>query len=320
MKTLKQIIVDANQINRLNIQMNKISTFIEMDKLKNNPYNIDFETVYTTPIYKFIETDTEDSFSIMEKIYQTQLTSLNLDSADHNLIADYFFIDGNYDVRTVNVDLSYLNYLNYCLDSLYAWYYYKKQTNPIGEEPKTVQSWNIMQQLIVQTKGYTLIKVAQSDQIQTFKNINTIDYILRLFLLLLSVLVSLPLIYKASLRSGDVLLQLSKISSINITFYMQHYNKLSLLLKSSESNTSTLDKVDNFYTTEYRLKQFKEQISGINRGARYAKWNSSDKYRWIAAGLGFVLIFALSQIGGVVQYYMDGINLDTKVSNLLEVF
>lgn len=50
--------------------------------------------------------------------------------------------------------------------------------------------------------------------------INLIDYISRLVLLLISVLVSLPLIYKASLKSGDVLLQLSKISQINITFYM----------------------------------------------------------------------------------------------------
>ena len=75
---------------------------------------------------------------------------------------------------------------------------------------------------------------------------------------------------------------------------MQHYNKLSLLLKSSENNTATLEKVDNFYFTEYKLKKFREQVSGVNRGARFAKWNSSDKYRWIAAGMGFVMIFALS--------------------------
>jgi hypothetical protein len=135
MNVLKEAIVDSNEINQMNIKLNKISTFLEMEKLMDAPYNIDFETEYTAPIFSFIKEDMVESFNQMEELYEGELTSLNLDTASHDVIQNYFFLSDTFQVRTISSELSYLNYLNYCLESLSAYLFYHEQATPVGVEP-----------------------------------------------------------------------------------------------------------------------------------------------------------------------------------------
>ena len=55
MKNLRDSIIDANVINKMNILMNKVTAFLEMEKLEKAPYNLDFNAEYTAPIWDFIK-------------------------------------------------------------------------------------------------------------------------------------------------------------------------------------------------------------------------------------------------------------------------
>ena len=311
--TLDSMINEANSLGKISIHLNNILTYQELNKAEQQFSNVDFNVDYTQPIYGFIKTQAYKSFEDLQELYQSKITTLNLGKSDSIVINDYFLQQDIFKIKAVAVELTYLAYLNYCIEGLLSHYNKEVGTNVNRHSPEPIMSENILNQMKIQYNGYKLNTQVRQDQLNTFKLINTIDYSVRLILIFICVLVSLPLIYKASLRSGQVLIQISKISQINITFYMQHYNKLSLLLKSNETNSKTLEAAENFYSTEFRMKSFREQISGV-RGARFAKWNSSTKYKWIGAGVVFVVVLVVGQIGDFIQFLDQGIDLESKVS------
>jgi hypothetical protein len=161
--------------------------------------------------------------------------------------------------------------------------------------------------------AYNLVLDTKKQYGDYFWFVNIFDFSIRLILLTTAVILSLPMIQKTSMRSGEVLLQMSKISQTNISFYMQHYNKLSLFVKSSEPSSKTIDRVEQFYTSEFRMKKIKEQISGFNRGGRFAKLGKTDKYKLLIYGLLFILLFMACQIGGFIQFMITGVELNQKV-------
>lgn len=146
MNYLKQSLIDANSINKMNILINKIGTYLEMEALEKSPYNLNFSELYTPEIYNFIKTDTSDSFKLLDDYYQELLTDLNLgkDRPSSNILKDYFFITSEFNLHGLTTELNYLTYMNYCLESLFAYY-----TNSQTELSSIVQVDNIEEQLFI---------------------------------------------------------------------------------------------------------------------------------------------------------------------------
>lgn len=198
----------------------------------------------------------KDSFELMSKIYDEEVTLLNLGNDEGLVLSKYQNLYDRFKIGPQMVDMSYLDYLRVMIQNLF-----KQFSTPnvnIGFGLKNLVSSNLLQQIKNQNEAYKFVLETKKYKVDFFWWVNIIDFIIRLVLLATAMILSLPMIQKTSARSGEALLQMSKISQTNITFYMQHYNKLNLFVKSSESSAKTIDRVDQFYTSEFRLKQIKE--------------------------------------------------------------
>lgn len=70
-----------------------------------------------------------------------------------------------------------------------------------------------------------------------------IDLVLRIFLILAGIGFSFSFAYQSSTKAIGILMQLCKISQINISFYSAHYNKMGIYFKSNNHFADTFPEI-----------------------------------------------------------------------------
>ena len=310
---IKEFVYESNELTKLSIRMNKLSTYIEFEKLERPDFSIKFAENFEGHITQFIRTDARNELDRAKNYYDQRISNMSYLKSHTEALMKYFFTSGLFNMKDgLQMSLPNLNFIGYCLQNLIEFF----KGNDKGENSKLI-SENLYQQIDIQNTIYDVMVEIRSTILFQFALLTIINLVLRVVMVLFSTMIAFPLVYKASLRSGDILLQLAKISQINITFYMQHYNKIGMLIKQETKLHNALDKVEIHYNSEYKLKQFREQITGSNGGARFAKLNNNDKTKWVVTGFIFFFFTIVIQSGLAIQFFFYTKDIGDRLEKIL---
>lgn len=309
---LEEFIKETHELSIIGLKFNKITTYLELNLLEHKNQLLDFEKSYGSEVYKFMKNDAENSLEEAKLNYDKRVTALSDSRMSQETLAQYLFLSETYKIKTVELDLPILSFYSTVLQAMME--YFRTIDKKEKIDNVKILTENLFTEINVQNEIYNLAIQMKEDLLNDITNLSYFGLFSRYLLVIICSLIAFPFMYKASLKSGEILLQLSKISQINITFYMQHYNKLSMLLKAYKSTNRILEKAENHYNTEYRLKQFREQITGYTGAARFAKLNTSDRSKWALIALGFISLILALQSGKAAQFFFH----TNKISNRLD--
>lgn len=145
------------------------------------------------------------------------------------------------------------------------------------------------------------------------------ESIVRGVLLLLALLLASPMCLYSMQKSGKILEMISRITVVNIQFYNNHYNKLTLLMNNNLPYYQILEEVSTSYAAGFRQKLEKEKRNVLNRRIKAFKLSRKRELIWFT--FSFVLflgIFAL-QSSKSITFYLSFVQFRSSLSAIINI-
>lgn len=273
-------------LSKLSIGMNKVETYMSYLELVEADF-FNTSLVYGVEPIAFFEKDSLRTLENTMVIFDMLMTQSNSFTGHQNTLNVYFSQEGNFSIDSRIYNFKMIDYLIMYISKVST---ILSEGLPENRDLTNLKNLNSLAQMEI--KAHDQISELRVDLIQRMWLIYLIDLFIRASLIIIGIMIAFPLTYRAAQGSGDVLMQLSKISQINISFYIQHYSKINIYFKSMTSMEDVLDRVSEFYETEFLLKRQRELRSGNNRIARFMKINRSGWVTWVFYGIiTFTLVF-----------------------------
>lgn len=313
LKEINLFIDESSELSILNLNYNKITTFLEFEELRKPPFSIDFDR-YNSNILEFITKDAKRAVNKTKFLLDKRYGNLSLDRGHVDTLQDYFFDQRQYNIRGFNLTIPVINFMSIAIESI----------NNYVEGEKTKNN-----RMVYLDNSYEFIKFNHQIREEFFKKssgleniirvISLFDIFLRILAVLLATFIAFPLTYTATQSSGEILVQLAKIGQSNITFYMQHYSKLNLFLKSGVSYQNILPKIQRHFASEFANKQIREQKSGFNRGIKFVKQTENGKLKWILIAIAYGCILILAQGSKAIFIFVFNNKIDRTISSIVKI-
>jgi hypothetical protein len=148
-------------------------------------------------------------------------------------------------------------------------------------------------------------------------NIWLVESLIRAVLLLLGVLLASPMCLYSMQKSGKILEMISRITVVNIQFYNNHYNKLTLLMNNNLTYYQILDEVSTSYAAGFRQKLEKEKRNVLNRRIKAFKVSRKREFIWFSLSfLLFILLLAL-QSSKSTTFYLSFLNFKSSLDAII---
>lgn len=311
----KKLVQQAQDLANLSIRLNKLNTFLTMKQLVKPPYNIDFETSYGEQTMQYIYKESDKILESTTFFMNREIGRFTKGTGYMPALKAYFDNFQTFYIQGSVFKFSMMEYIVYYMTE--ASHLMRSDSNIGDSFVLSINNMNSFAQL--QIKAYHDI-TEKSVSIEFYiLLVYYLDLIVRALLIIAGILVAFPLIFSASKKSREILLQLSKISQINVAFYIQHYNKLGIYLKSNSGPKEIFSRVLNFYEAEFILKRQREMRSGNIRIARFIKKDQGGKLIWTLAGMISVVCLLGIQIFRKVLFQVDTISFKKQVPKILLV-
>lgn len=140
---MKVALFNANEMNLVNVQANKIMAALDLEEVQKPPINLNLVDTYSPRVLDFLNQDLIDSFTIMSLTFDQQITLLNLGQDEGLLLSKYQNMYDSYKINDQLVDISYFDYLRLAIEGLY-----KETNNPhlaVSLEIHSLMTNNIFQ-------------------------------------------------------------------------------------------------------------------------------------------------------------------------------
>lgn len=143
------------------------------------------------------------------------------------------------------------------------------------------------------------------------------ESIVRGVLLLLALLLASPMCLYSMQKSGKILEMISRITVVNIQFYNNHYNKLTLLMNNNLPYYQILEEVSTSYAAGFRQKLEKEKRNVLNRRIKAFKLSRKRELIWFTFSFFLFLgIFAL-QSSKSITFYLSFVQFRSSLSAII---
>ena len=300
---------DTASLTTLLIKYNKLASFLEYVRIQNNYSSTNtWAQIYPSDMVSNLNFDINRTLSTAISLKEAIITD-SLNSKKISTIVQFFMYTSrtfNYSgvMREVPTEVFFDNMINF---------FYNYLSNGFSNDP--VLSYKMLSLLssdLISSNENAMLQFNLDyfkKSLETSKTLQTsqlvvqlLDICLRIFVMGVCLLVSVPAFYISLQKSGEILQMISKISAVNIRMYTNHYNKLISLLGGENLNYSAaVKKTNEDYIRLLREKEKNERkVYKFRRNE--TKDNKKKKVVWTLLGLLlFIVLIGLQCSKAVLQ-------------------
>lgn len=318
---------DSKNMTEILISYNKLTTYLEYSRMQNKfSASGDFETIYQPDMTTKINLDVNNTLDRLMNTLDFMGTKSMKSSAVTPLQQFFLFDSRTFKVNGTSLSMPILTFLDKSINILYS--YIK---NGYGNIPGPSSSMlDILgAEAISNNENVVLnfnldyfsrsLSIGQ-DMSENLLIISIADMVVRGFLVVVVLLISLPMLYISMEKSNEILQIISKITMYNIQFYNNHYNKLiSLLNNDSNQLEGTVEKVAEAYKVGLREKERKEKQNLVKLRMKGSRDYKKKKTLWMVFGILIMIGILVIQCGKAIMTTVKDVEFKQSVEAVVKI-